>query len=533
VDGRSIYDRLFSGTLWEAQDFLIEDIDRIEVIRGPGATIWGANAMNGVINILTKPAAETTGTQVQASLGSHDSDATLRVGAFNAQGDAWRLTGKFGWHDDLRLAGGGSREDAWSSARLGLRYDRHSDERTLVSVFADAYSLPRSSELVRIPVPDADGQFRPEIVDAAVNGGSLMLRINRGWGEDSGWRLRAYLDHNRRDRSIFDYRRESADIDLRQWRVQGRHAWVWGGEWLWTSDRTRGTDFASLSPESRQWSQANLFVQDTISLVPDRLSATVGTKLTWHEFVGVHLQPNLRLTWTPDARQTVWASLSRPMRTPSRFEEDGRLLLGYADAGTPGAPQFVRRELIGDDTLEPEQLLAWELGYRLQPSARAMIEAALFYNDYERLIEPSPTAYGPWLDEARGRTWGVELNASAQVTDRWRLEASWSSLRVDVDGPVLPFEETASPRRLAQARSYFDLGDEAELNVAWYHGSGIENSGVPAYNRFDVGLGWRLGEHARFELWGQNLLDREHRETAGVLVPRGAYARVTVDLGAP
>jgi iron complex outermembrane receptor protein len=360
-----------------------------------------------------------------------------------------------------------------------------------------------------------------------------MLRINRGWGEDSGWRLRAYLDHNRRDRSIFSYRRDTADLDLRQWRISGRHAWVWGGEWLWTADRTRGSDFASLSPEDRQWSQANLFVQDTVTLVPDRLFAMVGTKLTWHEFVGVHLQPNLRLWWTPDARQTLWASVSRPMRTPSRFEENGRLLLRYEDVGAPGAPAIVRRELTGDPALEHEQLLAWELGYRLQPSARAMVEAAFFYNDYQRLIEPSPTVYGPWLDEARGRTWGVELNASAQVTDRWRVEAAWSSLRVDVDGPVLPFEETASPRRLAQLRSYLDIGESTELNFAWYHASGIEGSAIPAYNRMDLGLGWKLGERVRLDLWGQNLLDAGHRESSATQVPRGAYARMTVQLGAP
>jgi iron complex outermembrane receptor protein len=457
---------------------------------------------------------------------------TVRQGATTSSGDAWRLFGKFGWHDEARFADGSSREDAWSSARVGLRYDRQSDERTLVSVFADAYSLPRSSELVRIPVPGADNQFDSQVVDAEVDGASLMLRINHGWGEGNGWRLRAFLDHNRRDRSIFSYSRDTADVDLRQWAVHGRHEWVWGGEWLWTSDRTEGSDFASLSPADRQWSQANLFVQDTITLVPNRLHAMVGTKLTWHEFVGLHLQPNLRLWWTPDAHQTVWASVSRPMRTPSRFEENGRLLLGYADAGAPGEPAIVRRELTGDPTLEPEQLMAWELGYRLQPGAHWMVEAAVFYNDYQRLIEPSPTVYGPWSDAAKGRTWGAEINASAQVTEAWRVEASWSSLRVDVDGPVLPFEESASPRRLAQVRSYLDLGSRAEFNLAWYHSSGVEGSAIPAYNRLDVGLGWRVGERTRLELWGQNLLEAGHRESSDAVVPRGAYARVTVDFGA-
>jgi iron complex outermembrane receptor protein len=532
VDGRQVYDPLISVTQWDTVDTALEDVDRIEVIRGPGATLWGANAMNGVINILTKPAAETTGTLVQASVGNRESDTTVRYGATTASGDAWRLFGKFGAHDATRLSSTGeSRSDAWSSARVGLRYDRETDPRTLVSVFADAYALPRSSEAVRVPVPGANGQFSREVVDADVDGASLMLRINRGWGEESGWRLRAYLDHTRRDRSIFSYSRDTADLDLRLWQVNGRHAWVWGGEWLMNADRTEGTDFASVDPADRRWNQANLFVQDTITLVPNKLFAMVGTKLTWHEFVGLHLQPNLRLWWTPDTRQTVWASLSRPMRTPSRFEENGRLLLRYEDVGAAGEPEVVPRELLGDASLEPEQLLAWELGYRFQPGARSMVEAALFYNDYQRLIEPAPTVYGPWSDEGSGKTWGVELNASAQVTDRWRVEASWSALRVDVDGPVLAFEETASPRRLAQVRSYLELGEATEFNLGWYHTAGVEGIGTPAYNRLDLGLAWRVGERTRLELWGQNLLESAHRESSDTAVPRSVFARMTVQLG--
>lgn len=528
VDGRQVYDPTFSVTQWDTVDTSLEDVDRIEVIRGPGATIWGANAMNGVINIITKPAQETLGTLAQASLGSQDSDVTLRHGGAVGDDQWYRAFVKAGWNGDTTLLGTDtSVVDAWSRVRLGLRYDWQSDERTLVSVFADAYGHPRANESVLLPVAGGNNQFERVTVDGEVNGASLMLRVNRGFGEPDGWRLRAWLDQSRRDASRFAVARRSADLDWRGWHASGRHDWTWGGEALWTTDRTEGSSAVDFTPAARSWSQANVFVQDSITLVDDRLHAMVGSKFTWHEFVGSQLQPNLRLWWTPDARQTVWASVSRPVRTPSRFEEDGRLVLAYVDIGGVNVPLAVT----GDPNLKPEKLLAWELGYRWQPADRWLLEVALFDNDYQRLIEPAPGIFGAFTDAGTGRTWGMDINASAQFTDRWRVEGSWSTLRVDVGGPVYTFEERSSPRHLAQLRSYLDIGEYGEFNAAWYHVDEIPQNAIPAYDRLDLGLAWRLGAATRLELWGQNLLDAHHVEVSGSQVPRSVYARVTVQLG--
>ena len=529
VDGRQVYDPLLSVTQWDTVDTSLEDIDRIEVIRGPGATLWGVNAMNGVINIITRPAQETQGTLAQASLGSQDSDATLRHGGATRDGRGWyRAFAKVGWHGDSELVGSGaSVVDAWTSARLGLRYDVETDARTLVSVFADAYDHPRAEESVLLPVPGANNQFERVTLDAEANGASLMLRINRGFGEPDGWRLRAYLDQTRRDGTRFAVSRRTADLDWRGWHRSGRHDIVWGGEALWTTDRTEGSSAVAFDPASRSWAQANVFVQDSMTLVDGRLYAMVGSKFTWHEFVGFEVQPNLRLWWTPDSRQTLWASVSRPVRTPSRFEEDGRLVLAYVNFG----PVNVPLQVTGDPDLRPERLLAWELGYRLQPAPRWMLEASLFFNDYQRLIEPAPGIFGAFTDAGTGRTWGVDINASAQVTERWRLEGSWSSLRVDVDGPVYAFEERSSPRQLAQLRSYLDIGERGEFNAAWYHVDEIPQNAIPAYDRLDLGLAWRVGERTRLELWGQNLLEGRHLEASGAQVPRSVFARMTVRLG--
>ena len=258
MDGRMVYDPLLSATQWDTVDTSLEDVDRIEVIRGPGATLWGANAMNGVINIITRPAEESQGTLVQASLGSQDSDATVRHGAALDDRSWYRVFAKFGWHGDSELLGtGASVVDAWSSARLGLRYDLQSDAHTLVSVFADAYDHPRANESVLLPVAGGNNEFERLTVDGEVNGASLMLRVNHGYGEPAGWRLRAYLDQSHRDGTRFAVARHTADLDLRGWRKAGRHDWVWGAEALWTRDRTEGSSAVSFDPASRSWGQAN------------------------------------------------------------------------------------------------------------------------------------------------------------------------------------------------------------------------------------------------------------------------------------
>jgi iron complex outermembrane receptor protein len=537
VDGRQVYDPLTSTTFWDTVDLLLEDVDRIEVIRGPGATLWGANAMNGVIHHVTRSCEETVGDDGFVGGGSLDrAEVGLRHGAALGD-DAWyRVWAKYASHDDFETANGESIQDQWSDTRAGFRYDRQVDPATTLTVMGEAYTHPVASESVLMPVPGVDRQFQRLTVNADVSGASLLLRFNRGFGEASGWRLRAYADQTRREGSRFAVTRETADIDLRSWtHWGGRHDFMWGAEFLWTGDDVVGSPAIRFDPASRSWYQLNAFVQNTTELVPGKLYAMIGSKFTDHEFVGFQVQPNARIWWTPSPAQTLWASVSRPIRTPSRFEEDGTLVLSYADLGalTGGAPNgvIIPLAVTGDDSLRAEQLMAWELGHRWQPSPRFLVETALFYNDYRRLIEPAATILGAFTDAGSGRTVGVEINGSAQLTDHWRMEASYSWLEVAINGPVYPFEENSSPRHLAQLRSYLDIGDRMEVNGAVYLVASVAQANVDAYTRVDLGLSWRLGTSTRFELWGQNLLDDTHAEATGALVPRSLQARVTVSLG--
>jgi iron complex outermembrane receptor protein len=537
IDGRLVYDPLVSATFWDTVDLPIEDIDRIEVIRGPGATLWGANAMNGVINILTKPAEQTVGDLVQFGTGDQDPfDVMLRHGGSAGADANYRIWAKYDRHGDFESAAGASLVDGWSNLHGGFRYDRQVDPATTLTVLGDAYTHPSGDEAVQLPVPGQDRRTERAVGDAHANGASLLLRINHGFGTADGWRVRAYYDQTRRDDLRFGAQRQTADLDFRRWQHWGgRNDLMWGAETLWTRDRTRADGpVLFFDPADRAWSQFNAFAQNTTELVPDRLSLMLGSKFTWHSFAGFGAQPSARLWWTPDQRQTLWAAVSRPVRMPSRFEEDGRLVLGYADVGAllGRAPNgvIVPLQVTGDESLGYEKLVAWELGYRLQPGQRWLFESSFFYNDYQRLIEPAATVLGAFTDAGHGRTWGAEVNASAQVTPDWRLEAGYSLLRLAIDGPVYQFEERSSPRHMWQLRSNYDLGNRVELDGALYHVDRIEQLGVPAYTRLDVGLTWYASSRARVSLWGQNLLHAAHAEASGAQVPRNLHLQLSFDL---
>ena len=534
IDGRLVYDPLISATFWDTTDVMLADIDRIEVIRGPGATLWGANAMNGVINIVTRSARDTQGTLLQLGAGTQgQAEVDMRQGVALGP-DAWlRLWGKYTANGNFNGPQNASLHDEWSDAHGGFRFDKALDAQTMLTVQGDAYRHPTAMESVQVPVPGVDRQFRQVANDDDISGANALLNVRRGEGLERGWAVRAYVDETRRDTARFGVSRQTADADWRAWTGWGgRNDLVWGAEYLWTRDAIENGPVLLFTPERRSWAQLNAFVQNTTRLVDDKLFLMVGNKFTWHSFVGYESQPNVRLWWTPSGDQTVWASISRPVRIPSRFEEDGRVILGYADLGalSGGSPNgvIVPLQVSGDDKLRPEQLVAYELGHRLQVNERWLLESSLYFNDYRRLIEPAPAILGAFTDVGSGRTYGVEIDSTAQLTERWRLEGSYSWQRVRIDGPVYQFEENSTPRHLAQLRSELAIGLAMEFNAAAYYVDRVPQLNIDSYTRLDLGFSWRVTPHARFELWGQNLLEKNHEEASGAKVPRGVFASVSV-----
>ena len=536
LDGRVVHDPLLSSTFWDVVDVPLTELDRIEVIRGPGSTLWGLNAMNGVINIITRPAQDSEGTLLQAGGGNHH-HAHLLARHGRVQGDtAWRAWLEHDRFGDFDGPDGGPLHDQWSTLRGGFRADHERGDGIAVTVSGHAYTHPQAMVSARLPVPGRHNEFEQVTTDDTVRGAHLLAEARRNVDAGHGWSLRGYYDATRREHSRFGMERQTADLDYRRWLRWGSGSeLMWGGTWTWTSDEVDSGPVLILDPESRSWHAFNLFVQNTTELVPERWFAMLGTKLTHHEFIDFQLQPSVRLWWTPDARQTLWAAVSRPVRVPSRFEVDGLLVFSYADtgllAGGPPSGTIVPVGLGGDGWLRPETMLAWELGHRIQFSERWALETAVFQNDYTRLIGVPPEIVGHFLDTGEATTRGLDLMLSARLAPNWRMEGSWSALDVEVDGPVLDFEERSAPRRMAQLRSYLDLGEDWEFNAAAYYTDRIPFRNVDSYTRLDLGFTWRPRPGLSLALWGQNLLDSGHAEGSGALVPRTVYAEATFRLG--
>lgn len=537
VDGRLVYDPLASITFWDSVDVPIADLDRIEVVRGPGSTLWGVNAMNGVINIVTKTAQQTIGTLVQAGAGTNDEQSLLvRHGQAMGADGAWRAWAQYDHHGDFDGPDGQSRFDQWSVLRAGFRVDGTIDPTTRYTVQGDAYTHPQLMSSVVLPVPGRDREFQRITGDRTADGGNVLFRLKHDVDASNGSMLRAYFDHTLRDTPRFDARRNTADVEYRRWFDWGvRNNMIVGVQADWTSDAVTGPGVV-FQPASRDWTTFNAFAQNTTEVVDDKVFLMVGTKLTRHSFVGLQTQPSVRLWWTPSDRQMWWAAVSRPVRVPSRFEENGLLVLQYVDQGrvTTGVPDgdIVPVGLGGNPDLRPERLLAWELGHRIQANDRWAFDTELFYNHYQRLLGVPPRIFGSFTDASSGATWGGDVSVSGRLNDRWRVEASYSHLHTRIDGDVLKYEETSTPTTQAQLRSYFDASDTLEINGGVYYASRITGDStlpldVPAYVRADLGVTWRPRAGLALSLWGQNLLDSGHPEASDAQVPRTVYAQLS------
>ncbi len=533
IDGRVVYDPLFNGTLWDVVDVALEDVDRIEVIRGPGATLWGANAVNGVINVITRSARDTQGTFLLAGAGDREQFATARHGGAVPGGGAYRVWGKYSDDAPFELADGSSAHDQWTRARAGFRVDATGERGVDWTLQGDLYENPTTRVVARTPVPDRHLQFDTRVTDDDVDGGYLRFRAESGVGEDSGWSLQGYYDHTNRETSRLGVRRDTFDLDLRGWsRWRGRHEVLWGVQYTDTADRLENMPQFLFDPEERSWSTVNGFVQLTGELIPGRLHAMAGSKVTYHEFVGVEAQPGARLWWTPSDRQTLWAAVSRPVRVPSRLEEDGFIVLAYADPGLIFGPgptgEFLPFGVAGDEDLDVEKMVSYEVGHRVRLGADWELDTALFFNDYSTLISIPEEVIGSFTDAGSGETYGGDLLLSGRLSERWRLAASYSHLEVEIRGPVSQTEEQGAPENLAQLRSSWDVRDDLGLHAALYYVDRIPGLGIDPYERLDLGLTWQPAARVELALWGQNLLDSAHLEASPVAIPRSFYAQVEV-----
>ncbi|MGC3981844.1 MAG: TonB-dependent receptor [Steroidobacteraceae bacterium] len=516
IDGRSLYTPRLAGVFWDVQDTLLEDVERIEVISGPGATLWGANAVNGVINITTKNARDTQGLMVGGATGNELRDfAGIRFGGRAGSSDFnYRVYAKHQFRDGPVLANGNDVTGGWRLNQGGFRFDGNLNSGDELTMQGDVY----------------DGRYAQlAAADVRVKGRNLLTRWSHSTDDTSDFQLQLYYDYTYRDTpGVVAEDLDTYDFDFQHRLALNTNTLIWGlGYRFYDSDTSKFGAQAYLPPE-RKLKLFSGFVQDEIELHPT-LHLTLGTKLEHNDYTGFEFQPSGRLAWRPTAQQTLWSAISRAVRTPARVDRDQY---------SPGSPPYTR---IGNDSFESEKLLAYELGYRLQPTARLSLAIASFYDQYDKIrsierVNPataSPTVIG---NGQQGHSYGGEFTAEYSMTDWWRLRLADTEIRISLRPSAGSTDfsyganESFDPEHQLSLRSAFDLPRNIQIDASYRHISRIANQNVPAYGEMDVRLGWRALNNLELSLVGQNLLHAHHAEfgagTARREIERSWYGKL-------
>jgi iron complex outermembrane receptor protein len=498
IDGRSVYSPLFSGVFWDEPDVMLEDVERIEVISGPGGTLWGVNAVNGVINITTRHAGDTQGDLLVLRTEEDGAQAAFRHGQTSADG-AWRVYGKAFGLNRSELTGGGHVDDDWAQAQVGYRGDwtRGVDR---FSVNANAYRGRQGQ-----PAPGAISAPGASIDDIDTLGANVTGRWEHALAGGGGLSVQAYYDHRKRQvPPTFTDSVDIADLQFQHTLPRlGAHSLVWGGEYRYNWDSVTNSPYVAFLPADADQSWASLFAQDEIAL-RDNLRLTAGARVERNPYTGAEFLPNLRLSWRLNPAHALWAGLSRTVRAPSRLD---------ADAYVPGAPPY---RLAGGPQVRSEVARVLEAGYRGQVGQRLSYSVTVFRNLYDHLRTQETTTIGGrsaivFGNLMEGQSRGIEAWGRYQMSDAWRLSAGLTALHEEL-GLKPGSSSTGSlatagldPAYTAQMRSNYAFDERRELEVAVRRVGALGVFQVPAYTALDARFGWRLGRGMELAIVGANL----------------------------
>ncbi|HEB95551.1 MAG TPA: TonB-dependent receptor [Sedimenticola thiotaurini] len=564
IDGRTVYDPSFSGVFWDMQDTMLADIERIEVIRGPGATIWGANAVNGVINIITKHAADTQGGLLVAGAGNEEKALmSLRYGVELGDRAFGRAYLKYNDRDsfyspDLDTEAG----DDWRSLRGGFRVDGTALAADSWTLQGDIYHNDGNQRvnIWKDPSDPENGIYAPFYLDPYVDstydssGWNLMGRWNHQVSETASATLQVYYDHTQRDEAIIAMSHDTLDLDFNyRFRPLASHEVILGLGYRNISDDFDNTFMVQFIPDHASRSLYSAYIQDEIELLPRTLNLTLGSKFEHNDYTGMEIQPSARLLWLPDDRSTLWGAVSRAVRTPSRMEAGSSIISAIVPVPPTFDPAVIR--VHGSDRYRSEDVIAYELGYRLQARDNLSMDLALFYNDYDNLqtfeaSDPSnPLSSTVFGNGNNAHSYGAELSLEWRPLEWWRLQPNYSYLKVegwlDADSTDRTGSEVvidaASPRHQVSVRSMMDLPHNLFFDAWVYYMSPLEETnyfgheGVDGFTSVNLRLAWRPSDRVELSVTGQNLLDARHTEFIGenlyneTQVERSIYGRVRWD----
>ena len=505
IDGRSVYSPLFSGVVYDMQDVLMDDIDRIEVISGPGATLWGANAMNGVINIITRKAADTKGALLRLDAGDEEQAIGARYGGALGDGGAFRVYAKWFDRGVTEFDTGDSAQDDWSKWQAGFR--------TEFGAAGNNFTVQGDYEHAEQNFLEEDG--------VGFTGANVLGRWEHAGTVST--RVQVYFDRVQRDNppSGIEYDINTYDFELQQSAEFGeRHKLIWGAG-------RRGNDYNTVNnvlafvPDHRMLEQTNVFVLDNFSLT-DELKLIAGIKFEDNSYSDWSVLPDLRLSWAPNDTTLFWVAGSKAIRAPTPFDTDVQEF--------SGGSLFV----IGDPDFKPEKVTAYEIGYRGQPAATVSFSASVFYNDYDdlRSIEITPVTLLPlrWGNLIEGSTYGVEAWANLQVNSWWRLSPGFRSVHKRLEasdgasGVVGVGQAGNDPTSSYLLKSSMDFG-RVSVDAVWRKIGALPSPALPQYTELSAHIGWRASERLEIAVKGFNLLNETHREYAD---PQGREIRRSV-----
>jgi iron complex outermembrane receptor protein len=555
IDGRAVYTPLLGGVDWDTQDVPLEDIDRIEVIRGPGATLWGANAVNGVINVVTKKAADTQGALVTAGGGTEEqAQSTAQYGGAIKEKTNYRVFAKYLNYGSLQAVGGGSGEDNWNLLHGGFRADSEISSSDSLTVQGNLFTGQEGATIIHLfsVDPPVIGNLN---ADTQLSGGNVLGRWDHTFSSRSDTTFQFYFDNYKRTGPESRETRNTIDFDFNHHFVWGsRQDVVWGAGYRRTWDQDLGTIDQAFDPPDTNLRLFTFFAQDTIALQHDRLFLTAGTKVEDSYFTGFGVEPSVRLAWTPSKWMTLWSAVSRAERTPN--QRDTGLNASLAAFPDPlGSSTPVEVILFGNPEVQSEHVLAYEAGFRAQPNGRISVDVSTFFNRYDHLVslEHGAKVFQPTPAPARfvipitfanlmyGTTEGGEISANLKLTDRWTLSPGYAFLEMHLhtkpssqDTSSVAEFEGSSPQHQAQLRSHVDLSHGLSWDASAYFVSALLVQDVASYTRIDTQLRWKFAERADVSLVGQNLLQDHHLESMDALtlvnsslIKRSAYAKFT------
>ena len=547
IDGRSVYTPLYAGVYWNVQNVPLEDIDRIEVVRGPGGTIWGANAVNGVINIITKSAQQTHGTLLSFGGGNVDQGTVgFRYGDGNGKGFNYRLYGMGftrgpEFHPDARNF------DRWHIGQGGFRFDWSANSRDSYTLQGDTYKGETSGV-------GSFGTYSPPYQavvygDVEVSGENVLGRWKRTLSEGSDIQVQAYYDRTNRHDTYYGETRDTFDIDfLHHFTPLDGHDFIWGlGTRVSPDNFITVVPTVDFLPHHRTDEIFSGFVQDEISFAHDHVRLTVGSKFEHNNYTGFEVQPDARLWWTRGPRQTFWAAVTRAVRTPSRLDD------GIQATGLVSTKPLTFARITGDGKFFSEQSIGYEAGYRALVTPHFYVDVATFHNDYNYLysyeigapfLEVAPVPHVvipiPIRNGIRGTTSGFEVAPDWTLTGWWQLKGSYSYLNTNLkrrpgspDTSTVAADEGSSPQHQVVVQSLLNLPQKLELDLTYRYVSSLPAQQLSGYGTADARLGWRPVPYFELSVAGQNLLQPRHAEFRlypGPLVElkRSAYGKITL-----